>query len=137
MINEYQDVLSLKVNGASAQSTHNNTTYLVPATKIIKGETFDISSLIGLEGSQKAEYSVEDNSIATVNSNGQCLGVNEGVTYVKVNILTIGDDGEYHDYKNIKYFPVVIYNNSNFDSLADLEYYFYGGKYYSCWIYGQ
>ena len=55
---------------------------------------------------------------------------------ISATILMKDDsDGEYHDTNKVIYIPVVIISNTYSDEFNALDYYLYGGKYYTCWIY--
>jgi type II secretory pathway pseudopilin PulG len=136
MLLEYQDVLDLKSNGLDAQDRLNFSSNLYASNFYSDGATFAVSDKITLEPNQKVVYTSSDTSVVSVDAAGVCNAVSSGVAYVKANILTKDDsDGEYHDTNNVVYIPVVIINNTYSNEFNNLNYYFYGGKYYNCWIY--
>lgn len=137
MLNEYQDVLYLKSNGTSDTSSLKNPDFLKQAEQFILGDTFNIRDYVTVSANQMIECTTDNTSVLTVQSGGTCTARSEGVAYVRVNILTMGSDGTYHDTKNVKYIPIIVKNTTNLDVLAELKYYFYGGRYYSCWVYGE
>ena len=137
MLGEYQDVLYLKTNGTADTTSLNNQDFLKQSELKAIGDTFNIRDYVTVSANQMIECSTDNTSVLTVQSGGTITARSEGVAYVKVNILTMGTDGTYHDTKNVKYIPIIVNNSTNLDVLADLKYYFYGGRYYSCWIYGE
>ena len=136
MLLEYQDVLDLKSNGLDAQDRLNFSSNLYASNKYMDGASFSVSDKVTLSPDQKVKYSTSDTSIVYVEADGSCQAVSPGVAYISATILMKDDsDGEYHDTNKVIYIPVVIISNTYSDEFNDLDYYLYGGKYYTCWIY--
>ena len=135
MVLEYQDVLDLKANGIDARDRLKNPDNLYSSYKYDEGATFTVSDKIVLEANQKAEYYSDNSSIVSINSHGECRALAVGITVIKVKILTEQEDGIYHDNNNWQYVPVIVKNSEFASELQNLNYYYYGGKHYSCWVY--
>ena len=135
MLCEYQDVLNLKANGMEAQDELNFSSNLYASITHDEGANFNINNYLTIESNQSVKYSSSNDSILRIDENGNVQTLIPGVACIKANILTLGSDGEYHDTNNIKYIPVIVTNNTYINEFNTLNYYYYGGQYYSCWVY--
>jgi hypothetical protein len=137
LLHEYQDVLNLKSYGLIFRSKTNHPEYIHEAHKYVVDDEFYISDHYAGEPNQKFEYESSDINVITVDSNGTCNAVARGVAYIKIKILTLGNDGEYHDLGNADYVPFIVADNEFNQEFNSLKYYFYGGEYYVCWLYDK
>jgi type II secretory pathway pseudopilin PulG len=135
MLHEYQDVLNLKANGSDAQDNLNFSSNLYASITQSEGATFNANDYLAVESNQLVKYSSSDESVLHVDENGNAQTLLPGIVYIKANILTLGNDGEYHDTNNVKYIPIIVISNTYNNEFNTLNYYYYGGQYYSCWVY--
>lgn len=135
MVLEYQDVLDLKSNGIEARDRLKNPDNFYSSYKYNEGDTFTVTDKIVLNADQKAQYYTDDTTIISVSANGECRALATGVAVVKVKILTKQEDGQYHENNNWQYVPIIVKNTEFSSELNNLDYYYYGGKHYSCWVY--
>lgn len=131
---EYQDVLNLKANGSPAIANLKYSEHLEVADKHTVGETFSLSSKIIPQPDQILKFSSSNDSIVTVSHDGTCITTGNGLAYIEVAILTLGDDNQYHDLGHRKFFPIFVYDPTYEVAINNVNYYFYGGNYYQCWI---
>ena len=135
MLREYQDIMNLKSQGIEYRSQLNNSHYLRDPNMYNIGATFSMELYYPLDHNQQAIYEAADPNILSVAENGTCVARHEGVTYVKVEILTQDSEGVYRSNNETFYIPFIILSEEFQREMSSLKYYFYGGKYYVCWIY--
>ena len=131
--NEYQDVLNIKAHGATATGL-NYSDYLIKADKHKKAQSFSIADKFTIDTNDKVEIKSSNNNVVIVDNHGNCRSVGPGLAYIEIQFSTKGNDGEYHDLGVRKYIPVFVYDEDYEDSINTFNYYFYGGKYYTCWL---
>ena len=135
MLGEYQDVMNLKVNGLEFRDKTNYPENVHEATKYAKGSVFSVRDrAVDYAGNYQLVYESMDPLVVTVDQNGNCRALYEGVTYIKIDVLTLESDGVYRSDGKPVYVPIVVLSEKFNDEMNFLKYYLYGGKYYVCWM---
>ena len=130
---EYQDILNIKTHGETTTGL-NYPSYLLKADKYKPAESFSIADKFTVAPDEKVEIHSSNNNVVIVDNHGNCRSVGPGLAYIEVQILSFGEDGEYHDLGVRKYIPVFVFDDEYEDSISTFNYYFYGGKYYTGWL---
>ena len=133
MSEEYQDVLKLKLNGESVVDDLYYPDNLIKAERLPIDSSFNIDLYYVASQSEKIEISSSDPNVLVINGNSfQTKG--PGTAYVQIKIYEKKSDGAYHDVDRIQYIPVITYSTTEAPLITELDYYFYSGRYYYCWI---
>ena len=133
MSEEYQDVLKLKLDGESVVDDLYYPDNLIKAERLPVNNSFNIDSYYVASPSEKIEISSSDLNVLIINGNSfQTKG--PGAAYVQIKIYEKKSDGAYHDVDRIQYIPVITYSPTEAPLITELDYYFYSGQYYYCWI---
>ena len=133
MSEEYQDVLKLKLDGEDIVDELYYPDSLIKAERLPVNNSFNIELYYTPTASERIECTSSNTDVLVVN-NSSFQTKQPGVAYVQIKIYELKSDGEYHDVDRIKYIPVITYSTSEAPFITGVDYYFYGGQYYHCWI---
>ena len=130
---EYQDVLKLKLEGPNIVDELVHSNNLVRAERLPTDNSFNMDLYYVPSESEKVEYHSSNTNVLAINGSSMQTK-NPGIAYIEIRIFELKSDGAYHDVDRIQYVPVITYSPSEASLITELNYYFYGGEYYHCWI---
>lgn len=138
MLGEYQDIMNLKVNGLDFRDKTNYPENIHEAEKYSKGSVFSIKGkAVDYIGDYNVVYTSMDPLIVSVDNDGNCRALYEGVTYIKIDVLERESDGVYRSNGKPVYVPIVVLSEKFKHETSYLKYYLYGGVYYVCWMHDE
>lgn len=138
MLGEYQDIMNLKVEGIAFRDKTNYPENVHEASKYSKGSVFSVRDrAVDAGGDCQLVFESMDPLIVSVDQNGTCRALYEGVTYIKIDVLVKESDGVYRSDGKPVYVPLIVLSEKFNDEMNYLKYYLYGGKYYVCWMHDE
>jgi type II secretory pathway pseudopilin PulG len=137
MIKEYQDVMNLKTHGIELRDKVNFPGNVRDVYQYNQGDEFFVSQAFAVKPNQEVTYEAENEQIISVNSDGVGHALSDGITYVKVTILTKNENGNYEHGVEVYYYPVMVLSERFKVETSMIRYYLYGGEHYVCWIHDK